>query len=110
MALLFALMFGAAMIGCGVLGVVIERFAYRPLRKAPRLNVLITAIGVSLLLQNTGQLKYVFGTQPQRMPAAKPMAAGATPNDTASASESRSPPSADDLPLARATLTAAHVS
>lgn len=34
----------------------IERFAYRPLRKSPRLNVLITAIGVSLLLQNVGQL------------------------------------------------------
>ncbi|MBY0307790.1 MAG: branched-chain amino acid ABC transporter permease [Phycisphaerales bacterium] len=41
---------------CGTVGYCIERFAYRPLRKAPRLNVLITAIGVSLLLQNVGQL------------------------------------------------------
>ncbi|MBY0313720.1 MAG: branched-chain amino acid ABC transporter permease [Phycisphaerales bacterium] len=41
---------------CGLTGYLIERFAYRPLRKAPRLNVLITAIGVSLLLQNVGQL------------------------------------------------------
>ena len=41
---------------CGVVGYCIERFAYRPLRKAPRLNVLITAIGVSLLLQNIGQI------------------------------------------------------
>lgn len=58
-----------AMVGCALLGVGIETFAYRPLRHAPRLNVLITAIGVSLLLQNTGQLRAVFGTQPERMPA-----------------------------------------
>ena len=57
-----------AMAFCGVTGFTIERLAYRPLRKAPRLNVLITAIGVSLLLQNVGQLKWFFGTQPQRMP------------------------------------------
>src|SRR5207248_805544 len=35
----------AAMIGCSVIGLAIERFAYKPLRRAPRLNVLITAIG-----------------------------------------------------------------
>ena len=58
----------AAMCFCGALGFLIERFAYRPLRRAPRLNVLITAIGVSLLLQNVGQLKYVFGASPARMP------------------------------------------
>jgi branched-chain amino acid transport system permease protein len=45
-----------SMIICGAVGFTIERLAYRPLRKAPRLNVLITAIGVSLLLQNLGQL------------------------------------------------------
>jgi len=59
----------AAMALCAGLGIAIETFAYRPLRRAPRLNVLITAIGVSLFLQNVGQLKFVFGTQPQRMPA-----------------------------------------
>ncbi len=59
----------AAMALCAALGVTIEMLAYRPLRRAPRLNVLITAIGVSLFLQNVGQLKWVFGTQPQRMPA-----------------------------------------
>jgi len=59
----------AAMATCGAVGFTIERLAYRPLRKAPRLNVLITAIGVSLFLQNVGQLKWFFGTQPQRMPA-----------------------------------------
>jgi branched-chain amino acid transport system permease protein len=57
-----------AMASCGLVGLAIERFAYRPLRKAPRLNVLITAIGVSLLLQNLGQLPWMFGASPQRMP------------------------------------------
>src|SRR5512141_384602 len=41
----------AAMAGCAVLGITIERLAYRPLRGGPTLNVLITAIGVSLLLE-----------------------------------------------------------
>ena len=54
---------------CAAVGITLEFLAYRPLRRAPRLNVLITAIGVSLFLQNVGQLKFVFGTQPQRMPA-----------------------------------------
>jgi branched-chain amino acid transport system permease protein len=46
----------AAMIGCGLLGVVIERLAYRPLRTAPRLAPLVTAIGVSFILENGMQL------------------------------------------------------
>jgi branched-chain amino acid transport system permease protein len=58
----------ASMAICGAVAFVIEQFAYRPLRKAPRINVLITAIGVSLLLQNVGQLKWMFGTDPVRMP------------------------------------------
>lgn len=43
-----------AMASCAALGMSIERLAYRPLRKSTRLNILITAIGVSLLLQNVG--------------------------------------------------------
>lgn len=58
-------LFGA-MIVCAVLGVTIEKLAYRPLRNRPTLTVLITAIGVSLLLQNLGQL--VFGANPQSFP------------------------------------------
>jgi branched-chain amino acid transport system permease protein len=58
-----------AMTAVGLMGFTIERTCYRPLRRAPRINVLITAIGVSLFLQNVGQLPFVFGTQPQRMPA-----------------------------------------
>jgi branched-chain amino acid transport system permease protein len=62
--LLFALMFGAAMLFCGVLGVVIERFAYRPLRKAPRIAPLISALGVSFFLQQTAVL--LFGPIPKQ--------------------------------------------
>jgi branched-chain amino acid transport system permease protein len=56
-----------SMAGCGVLGVVIERLAYRPLRRQPRLAALITAIGVSLLLEYGGQL--VFGASPRKFPS-----------------------------------------
>lgn len=61
-----------AMLTCGAISFTIERLAYRPLRRAPRLNVLITAIGVSLLLQNLGQLNFMFGASPQKMPALLP--------------------------------------
>ena len=60
------------MAACAALGFAIERLAYRPLRKAPRLNVLITAIGISLFLENIGQRKEIFGTQPQKMPQLLP--------------------------------------
>ncbi len=55
-----------SMISCSLLGLTIERLAYRPLRNSPRLNVLITAIGVSLLLQYSGQL--IFGADPKVFP------------------------------------------
>jgi branched-chain amino acid transport system permease protein len=45
-----------SMVLCAILGVVIERIAYRPLRNAPRLAPLISAIGVSLILQDIGKL------------------------------------------------------
>ncbi|MFZ4737926.1 MAG: branched-chain amino acid ABC transporter permease [Bradymonadia bacterium] len=61
-----------AMAFCGTLGFLIERFAYRPLRGAARLNVLITAIGVALFIENLGQKDFVFGTQPQKMPQLLP--------------------------------------
>jgi branched-chain amino acid transport system permease protein len=47
-----------AMLGCGLLGVAIERFAYRPLRSAPRIAPLISALGVSFFLQNSAQLLF----------------------------------------------------
>jgi branched-chain amino acid transport system permease protein len=59
-----------AMIGSALVGVIIEKFAYRPLRKAPRINILITAIGVSLFLEYGGQL--LFGASPQFVPEILP--------------------------------------
>ena len=56
-----------AMIVCTVLGVVIERMAYKPLRQASSLAVLITAIGVSYLLQNVALL--VWGANPKSFPS-----------------------------------------
>ncbi len=55
-----------SVVTCSILGLLIERFAYRPLRGAPKLNTLITAIGVSLFLQFAGQV--VFGADPKVFP------------------------------------------
>lgn len=55
-----------AMALCAGMGILIEKLAYRPLRDRPRLNVLITAIGVSLFLEYTGQL--LFGANPRGYP------------------------------------------
>jgi branched-chain amino acid transport system permease protein len=58
LAVMLIVTFLFVMVSMGVLGVVIERVAYRPLRKAPRLAPLITAIGVSFILQNVIQSLY----------------------------------------------------
>lgn len=60
------MLLASSMIGCSIVGLLIERFAYRPLRKAPKLNILITAIGVSLFLEYLGQV--VFGADPKVFP------------------------------------------
>ncbi len=56
-----AIMLLASMSFCALVGVVIERFAYRPLRNQPRIASLITAIGLSLLLQYGGQIFLLNG-------------------------------------------------
>lgn len=56
----------ASMLVCVTFGVVIERVAYKPLRGAPRICSLITAIGVSYLLQNSAQL--LFSANPRPFP------------------------------------------
>ncbi len=61
-----ALVLFSAMAICALIGVLIERLCYRPLREHPRLTVLITAIGVSLFLESGGQ--FVFGADPQAFP------------------------------------------
>ncbi|MEW6686941.1 MAG: branched-chain amino acid ABC transporter permease [Candidatus Edwardsbacteria bacterium] len=50
-----------AMAGCALLGIIIEKVAYRPLRRAPHIAALITAIGVSLFLEYFSSLRFVFG-------------------------------------------------
>ncbi len=60
--------FIAAMVLCGLLAVLIERFAYRPLRNAPRLNSLITAIAVELILQNLMRVLPFVGPDPRQFP------------------------------------------
>src|SRR5439155_1976309 len=59
--LLLTIMVATAMAGCAVIGVAIERFAYRPLRDAPRIAPLISALGVSFFLTYSMQL--LFGAE-----------------------------------------------
>ncbi len=62
-----AAIFAIGMLACALIGIFIERFAYRPLRSSPRLTSLITAIGVSMLLEFGGQA--VFTPEPRPFPA-----------------------------------------
>jgi branched-chain amino acid transport system permease protein len=64
----------AAMAGCAVLNAAIERIAYKPLRSAPRLAPLITAIGVSFILQNVAIIWK--GTRPVNLPESEFSAGG----------------------------------
>jgi branched-chain amino acid transport system permease protein len=61
---------------CTLLGIVVERLAYKPLRQAPSLAVLITAIGVSYFLQNAALL--IFGSDPKIFPSLFTTADGKT--------------------------------
>ena len=73
----------AAIPVCMVLGYAIERVAYRPLRGAPRLAPLITAIGVSILLQNVAMIAWgrQYHSFPALLPATPHHIAGAAVND-----------------------------
>ena len=62
------LAFVLSMLICAIFGVTIERLAYRPLRSAPRLNSLITAIAVSLILVNGVRVVPFIGPNPRRFP------------------------------------------
>ena len=61
---LLGILFGVII--CAVLGMLIERLAYKPLRQAPSLSILITAIGVSYLLQNLALM--IFGSEQKAYP------------------------------------------
>ena len=64
LAIVFAVLFAIAF--CVALGVIMDQVAYRPLRSAPRISALITAIGISMALQITAQL--VFGSGQVKFP------------------------------------------
>lgn len=55
-----------AMIISSIVGIIVEKIAYKPLRNSPRITLLITAIGVSLLLQNG--MRYIVGPNPKPFP------------------------------------------
>jgi branched-chain amino acid transport system permease protein len=58
---------------CIVLVIIIERLAYKPLRNAPRINSLITAIAVSLILENGARVIPFLGPNPREFPTIKPI-------------------------------------
>jgi len=61
-----------AAVVCAVIGILIERLAYRPLRNRPKLTVLITAIGVSLFIEFSCQHRAIFGAQTRPFPKLLP--------------------------------------
>jgi branched-chain amino acid transport system permease protein len=75
-ALVLILMFLAGMLGAGILGVGIERFAYRPLRNAPRIAPLISAIGVSFFLQASALLLFTAQFRTYNTPELIPFTTG----------------------------------
>jgi branched-chain amino acid transport system permease protein len=75
-ALVILLMFLAGMLGSGILGIIIERFAYRPLRDAPRIAPLISAIGVSFFLQATALLLFTAQIRSYDTPKLIPFSIG----------------------------------
>jgi branched-chain amino acid transport system permease protein len=66
LAIVLVAVYVGAMVGCGALGVAIERVAYRPVRSASRLGPLISALGVSLFIQNAVML--LVGARPKPFP------------------------------------------
>ena len=60
-----------SMVVSATFGIVIERLAYKPLRNAPRINALITAIGVSLILENGARVIPFIGPNPRQFPTIK---------------------------------------
>jgi branched-chain amino acid transport system permease protein len=69
----FLVIFVLSMLICAIIGIVIELLAYRPLRRRPKLTVLITAIGVSLFLEFFCQNKHIIGPEPKSFPTIVPV-------------------------------------
>ncbi|MCL6591825.1 MAG: branched-chain amino acid ABC transporter permease [Firmicutes bacterium] len=69
--LIFILSFVVAMLICALIGITVERTCYKPIRNAPRINALITAIGVSLFLENGARVFPPIGPNPKEFPVLK---------------------------------------
>lgn len=70
----FGLAIIVAMIICAAFGMLIDVIAYKPLRNAPRISALITALGVSLVLENL--FRVFFGAEPRKMPEVSSLTGG----------------------------------
>ncbi len=64
----FILSFIVSMLICAIIGIFIEKTCYKPLRNAPRINALITAIGVSIFLENAARVVPQIGPNPKQFP------------------------------------------
>ncbi|MBM3240651.1 branched-chain amino acid ABC transporter permease [Candidatus Poribacteria bacterium] len=64
----FGLVIIISMVVCAIIGISMEKLAYKPLRYKPRLSALITALGVSLFLENFCSLPFVFGPEYRNFP------------------------------------------
>ena len=71
-AITLVVMMLASMVGCAIVGIVIEFLAYRPMRSQPRISALITAIGVSMFIQFSGQLFLPVSPPPTVLPGVNP--------------------------------------
>lgn len=63
--------FGVSMVVCAVLGIIIERTCYKPLRNSPKITALITAIGVSIVIENGARVLPFMGPNPRQFPTFK---------------------------------------
>ena len=66
--LTFIAAFLVGMLVCAIIGIIIERTCYKPLRNAPRINALITAIGVSIFIENGARVIPQIGPNPRQYP------------------------------------------
>lgn len=66
--LTFIMAFLVGMVACAVAGILIEKTCYKPLRNAPRINALITAIGVSIFIENGARVVKAIGPNPKQFP------------------------------------------
>lgn len=105
----------ASMVVCAIIGVIIERFAYRPMRGHSRISALITAIGVSLFLQYFGALFLPNSPPPSISENVNPYRGSTTitlvpPSSSLTAAATQAQPAADQADKAYADYMAAHPS